>query len=113
MNKHWAVVKHVPFEGPALVGRSADCCGRTGIVLAEREGAVQVVLREVVGLDVLVLRAELDVVIAALVGQEPGERVLDLVGVVDARLRGVGLLIGEGLERQRRVARRPGRGRCR
>ena len=61
---------------------------------------------------VLVLRAELDVVIAVLVRQEPRQRLLRLDAVVDARLRGVVLLIGEGLERQRRLGTATGRGRC-
>ena len=50
------------------------------------------------GAGVLVLRAELDVVVAVLAGQEPGQRLVDLDAVVDARLRGVVLLIVEVLE---------------
>ena len=53
-----------------------------------------------------VLCAELDVVVAVLAGQEPGERLLDLDAVVDARLRRVVLLIDEVLEQERRLALR-------
>ena len=44
-------------------------------------------------------------------GQEPAERLLRLDAVVDARLRGVVLLIDEVLERQRRRALATGRAR--
>ena len=61
--------RHDPGRGRGWSGdrdRCADCWRSNGqVVLAEREGAVQIVLRQVVGLDVLVLRAELDVVVAA------------------------------------------------
>ena len=60
-------------------------------------------LHPIVVLDVLVLDAELHVVIAALARHEPGERVLELIGVVDARLRDVALLVDERLELQRRL----------
>jgi hypothetical protein len=56
--------------------------------------------------DVLVLHAELQVVLAAVPGDEPRHRVVDLIGVVHPRLRDVALLIDEGQEDELRVERR-------
>ncbi len=76
------------------------------IALAELEGPVEIALVAAVGLGMLPLHAQLHVVIAATPGNEPRQRVLDLVGIVDPRRRRGALLRDEGLEIQRRRAGR-------
>ena len=84
--------------GHANLSRSGYVRGSLGVerrVGPEQEGAVRVVLRRRPRADVFVLPAELQIVAAAAPGDEPRHRVVDLVGVVDARLRHGVLLIDE------------------
>jgi hypothetical protein len=89
-----------PHRQPLRVGARVGS-GERGIG-AEGERAVQVVLRGRSRADELVLHAELQIVIAAAVGDEPRHRVVDLPRVVDARLRDRALLIDERQEIQLR-----------
>ena len=66
------------------VGVRARIGGVERAVRAEDEGPVHVAVDGDVGIDVLVLRAEPDVVVALLPRHEPGEGVLGLLGMVDA-----------------------------
>jgi hypothetical protein len=63
----------------------AEVVGIVGaITLAERERGVEVALVVADGLRVLPLHAHLEVVVAAFAGDEPRQRVFDLVGIVHA-----------------------------
>ncbi len=82
-------------DGEAL-GVGARIGGVERRVRAEDESPVHVAVDGEAGVDVLVLRAEPDVVVALLPGHEPGEGVLGLPGMVDLDLGRLPLLIGEG-----------------
>ena len=85
--------------GTRMVRRSGYVRGSAasnGAVRAEDESPVHVAVDGESGIDVLVLRAEPDVVVALLPRHEPGEGVLGLVGMVDLDLGPLPLLIGVG-----------------